>query len=260
MRRHVRRTIVCCRVSWRGAPSALRLGLILTIGWLLLAFVYVYLNSSVVSLLKPNELGDFAAGVSAPLAFLWLVVAVFLQKEELQHNTRALLLQAAELKHAVRQYTDQTELWRQERQSESFKDEERRIGALVTDLLRDIAQSSDAIAVTFGERERLSTQKIFGNSKEVQAFLDGGREDRGFRVVQRRLANFLRGYPKLDNLSCTPGVLDALGRISSMLEAILSSSDVLQSDVLTSRIELYGLRKLSLMISEVRPELQGKAR
>ncbi|MGR9271824.1 hypothetical protein [Rhizobium leguminosarum] len=32
--------------------------------------------------IKINEWGDFAAGVSAPLAFVWLVVAVLLQSTE----------------------------------------------------------------------------------------------------------------------------------------------------------------------------------
>lgn len=36
-----------------------------------------------VACLPPNEMGDFLAGVFAPLAFLWLIAAVFLQKSEL---------------------------------------------------------------------------------------------------------------------------------------------------------------------------------
>jgi hypothetical protein len=48
--------------------------------------------------LPANSLGDFAAGVVAPLAFLWLVVGYFQQGEELRQNTAALHLQAEELK------------------------------------------------------------------------------------------------------------------------------------------------------------------
>jgi len=46
--------------------------------------------------LELNELGDFVAGASAPLAFLWLVVAVFLQSRELREQRHELSLTRAE--------------------------------------------------------------------------------------------------------------------------------------------------------------------
>ncbi|MEZ2724102.1 hypothetical protein ACBQ21_08900 [Pseudomonas putida] len=50
-----------------------------------------------------NELGDFAAGVFAPLAFLWLVLGYKQQGNELRQGTEALRLQAAELRSSVEQ-------------------------------------------------------------------------------------------------------------------------------------------------------------
>jgi glutathione S-transferase len=57
-----------------------------------------------------NEWGDFFAGASAPLAFLWLVIGYFQQGEELNQNTKALeqqekalKLQVDELKQSVAQ-------------------------------------------------------------------------------------------------------------------------------------------------------------
>lgn len=47
---------------------------------------------------KLNELGDFLAGFFTPLAFLWLVVGYFLQKEELGLQNKELGLQREELK------------------------------------------------------------------------------------------------------------------------------------------------------------------
>lgn len=41
---------------------------------------------------KLNEWGDFAAGAFAPLAFLWLVVAVVLQSSELREQREELRL------------------------------------------------------------------------------------------------------------------------------------------------------------------------
>lgn len=62
---------------------------------------------------KLNSLGDFLAGVFAPVAFLWLVVTVFLQKQELaltrqeMVNTRNVMIdQAAEAK-AQKEFIEQ---------------------------------------------------------------------------------------------------------------------------------------------------------
>lgn len=48
-----------------------------------------------------NALGDFMAGTFAPLALLWLVIGYFQQGDELRQNSRALLLQAEELRQAA---------------------------------------------------------------------------------------------------------------------------------------------------------------
>jgi len=45
-----------------------------------------------------NELGDFLAGAFAPLAFLWLVVAVLVQAQELKSQRAELALTRAEMK------------------------------------------------------------------------------------------------------------------------------------------------------------------
>ena len=48
-----------------------------------------------------NELGDFLGGVSSPLAFLWLVLGFFQQSREIRLSSKALNLQAAEMKRSV---------------------------------------------------------------------------------------------------------------------------------------------------------------
>ena len=53
--------------------------------------------------LRPNEVGDFLAGVFGPLAFLWLVFGYYQQGEELKHSVEALKLQAEELNESVQQ-------------------------------------------------------------------------------------------------------------------------------------------------------------
>ncbi|WP_228256357.1 hypothetical protein [Acinetobacter wuhouensis] len=56
-------------------------------------------------MLTSNELGDFLAGIFAPLAFLFLYLGYKQQGKELQQNTDALKLQAKELRESVLQQT-----------------------------------------------------------------------------------------------------------------------------------------------------------
>jgi len=48
--------------------------------------------------MKLNEIGDFLAGVFAPVAFLWLILGYIQQREELKQNTKELENQKEELK------------------------------------------------------------------------------------------------------------------------------------------------------------------
>jgi hypothetical protein len=94
----------------------MRFGIAVSAIWLMVVCIYCWASWSNLGALRPNEVGDLAAGASAPLAFLWLVVAVFLQKDELglqrqelRQSRRALELQAEELCRLVAQTTKQTE-------------------------------------------------------------------------------------------------------------------------------------------------------
>lgn len=55
--------------------------------------------------LSLNEMGDFFAGAVGPLALIWLVFGYKQQGEELKLSTKALELQAQELKNSVDQQT-----------------------------------------------------------------------------------------------------------------------------------------------------------
>lgn len=66
-----------------------------------LAFIFIDPEKKV--LLTSNELGDFLAGVFAPLAFLFLYLGYIQQGRELKQNTHALNLQAQELQNSVEQ-------------------------------------------------------------------------------------------------------------------------------------------------------------
>ena len=78
-------------------------GWIITGIYVLIFVCLAYWNWRDFRLMTFNELGDFLAGASAPLAFLWLVLGYFQQGEELRLNTKALQAQEDELKHLVEQ-------------------------------------------------------------------------------------------------------------------------------------------------------------
>src|SRR5262245_17862447 len=94
------------RKSWWRAPIAF----VLTVGWLGLAIWWTFREG--IPRMPPDQWGNLAAGVFAPLAFLWLVVGYFQQGEELRDNVsalrlqeEALRLQVQELKESVAQQT-----------------------------------------------------------------------------------------------------------------------------------------------------------
>ncbi|ENW51808.1 hypothetical protein G8E09_08945 [Acinetobacter pittii] len=91
--------------------NAVRIGWVLTLLWLII-IICLLIKNPMPSLL--NEMGDFIAGVSSPLAFLWVVVgyyqsqqALIMQAEELSQNTKALIAQVEEMKKTTEIQEDQ---------------------------------------------------------------------------------------------------------------------------------------------------------
>lgn len=82
--------------------NVVRVGWVLTFFWMIIIFCLLIKKPLPSSL---NEMGDFIAGMSSPLAFLWVVVgyyqsqqALVMQAEELSQNTKALAAQVEEMK------------------------------------------------------------------------------------------------------------------------------------------------------------------
>lgn len=80
-------------------------GVWLTVCWAIFLLVYMAFSYQSFSGLEPNAVGDFLAGLFAPLAFLWLVVGLLQQGQELK-------LQYYELKKSVDQYAEQSDALR----------------------------------------------------------------------------------------------------------------------------------------------------
>lgn len=98
-------------------------GLIVTIAWL---FFAAYMLNSQKQPTELNAWGDFFAGFFAPLAFLWLVLGYLQQGEELRQSTKALELQAEELRNSVEQQSQLVTVSREQMQQELRALEEER--------------------------------------------------------------------------------------------------------------------------------------
>jgi hypothetical protein len=89
----------------RDSTWLLRLGLALTALWVAGQLYYLFGIAGLQRLADdgPPAVGNFLEGAFAPLAFLWLVIGFFLQREELQRSTRAIDLQYEEMRRATAQ-------------------------------------------------------------------------------------------------------------------------------------------------------------
>jgi len=77
------------------------IGVALTLAYGFLAYLLFDGQQSEFDKLKPNEVGDFLAGIFGPLAVLWLILGFFQQGIELRLSRAALVEQAKELKASV---------------------------------------------------------------------------------------------------------------------------------------------------------------
>ena len=80
--------------------------MIITAIWLSLLSVLVFVKWDAVVKLSLNESGDFLSGITAPLAFLWLIVGYALQRKELKENTKALILQQREMANQAKELAE----------------------------------------------------------------------------------------------------------------------------------------------------------
>ncbi|MGB7405933.1 MAG: hypothetical protein WA906_09600 [Pacificimonas sp.] len=75
-----------------------QIGFALTALYVAALVVYLIVQGQNPANLALNELGDFLGGVSSPLAFLWLVLGFFQSSREIRISSKALHLQATEMR------------------------------------------------------------------------------------------------------------------------------------------------------------------
>ncbi len=86
-----------------------KIGIALSVVWLSIIGLLVCLKWESLNLLSLNEWGDFLAGATAPLAFLWLIIGYNLQRKELKANTEALQSQRDEMANQAQELANQTQ-------------------------------------------------------------------------------------------------------------------------------------------------------
>lgn len=89
--------------DWVKGKALAIIGIVLTIGYAFFSWWLIGDRIETLQAMPLNEVGDFLAGAFGPLAILWLVLGFFQQGIELRQGTKALLMQADELKYSVEQ-------------------------------------------------------------------------------------------------------------------------------------------------------------
>ncbi|UUS56632.1 MULTISPECIES: hypothetical protein [unclassified Acinetobacter] len=86
------------------------IGISITVIWFLVIVLFCVQNNFVFTNRELNSLGDFLAGIFAPVAFLWLILGYLQQGKQLDQNTKALeqqekalQLQIEEMKNGIEQ-------------------------------------------------------------------------------------------------------------------------------------------------------------
>ncbi|MFT2161521.1 hypothetical protein [Pseudomonas putida] len=93
----------CSEPQWHLRQHMVEVGAAVTLTYLVGITVLTWGRIGTLGDMPLNEVGDFLAGAFGPVAFLWLVLGFLQQGEELKQGTKALLLQATELKNSVQQ-------------------------------------------------------------------------------------------------------------------------------------------------------------
>jgi hypothetical protein len=98
--------------------------------------------------LTSNEIGDTLAGIFAPLAFIWIVVTVFLQSLELAEQRKELALTRTELQLA--REAQEAQLGVMQKQAEIFEDEKKqrawdRVEKVLDGLLVNLARKCELL-------------------------------------------------------------------------------------------------------------------
>lgn len=148
-------------------------------------------------LLKLNEIGDLSAGVFGPVAFLWLVLGYVQQGRELKLSSKALQLQAEELKHSVDQQKEMVGIAGRQLEAELEKilhDREQRINALLPNfkISASVPTSTSQLNIS------IVLRNLGGLAEDVEVIL-GGTQVAKYLAMEDGESNTLRYRLPIDD-------------------------------------------------------------
>lgn len=228
-------------------PIALRVGYVLTVVWGLVVLGYALSRGSSIFDLVPNEWGDFFAGATAPLAFLWLAVAVFLQKhelelqrQELREARRAQELQAKETGALVERNTEAVGVARQSFAEDKRRAQEVQIGQLIDLLAKRILLYGSSIKIRLGENSfrLLDTEGCRDNDEIFPSVI------RSLIAVVPRLRE---ARLEADKVYAHQSIA-AFSRIAGL---IVGESECGDFPVLKARVEMLELKRFGMLAKQV---------
>jgi hypothetical protein len=163
-----------------------------------------------------NELGDSLAGAFAPIAFLWLAGAVYIQSQELKAqreeltDTRAVMKeQVAETRASTRLFSEQTEILKKEQLLREQKEADHEFDAKITvalDMCFDIEELS--IHQTKTSKEQSAIQ--FSTNGDDTIFKINHRSHENFRdLLKEILAGSIKAIQLVENTPIKDGFFGA---------------------------------------------------
>ncbi len=126
-------------------------GVIITTIYILIIVVLRWSSFPELQIMPLNEFGDFFAGVFGPLMLFWLILGYIQQQKELRQNTKALELQADELRKSVEQHKELVAATREQVQAE--------LKTLEIEQIRTLREAHPSFSVGFAG-QRSKTGKI----------------------------------------------------------------------------------------------------
>lgn len=243
--RSLRRALLAARIFWQRAPTALRVGLSGSALWIALVGAYACNRWQKVIALDPNNLGDFLAGAFAPLAFLWLAVAVFLQKDELSlqrqelmHSRKVLQEQAIELRRSVRQQERQAELAEKAARRSWELELAESLDVAIDNLASSMAVANEGAWVYISQPQDdddtlfIAGEKcLFGENNSIQRLIDAKEFDRALITMREAIDNLYRAIERTDErvvisrsfLPAAEYILDELQRVLRRSKGIVQA-------------------------------------
>jgi hypothetical protein len=148
-----------------------------------------------------DQIGNYLAGWSSPLAFFWLVLGFIQQGAELRQNSEALLLQAKELQLSVEQLTAQATTM-------AVSEKNQRLDVCIQLYKAALTRLSEVAAALLFRLESTSSDTLAQNELQSQfmqrwARYSSGNTDIFFGVLRATLRT--GRFPTIEAMAATEG-------------------------------------------------------